>query len=75
MAYLIDHERAVRDRQIVAILRVQRRDMNSQLLLADGSVMSTRTRAVTFRHLFARLTSTHTTEGLVWVNDRSQARR
>ncbi|MBI3087996.1 MAG: hypothetical protein HYY91_03825 [Candidatus Omnitrophica bacterium] len=50
MGYMIDRQRALRDTEIVAVLRVRRPDgrRGGRVLLSDGSLYETLTRPKTF---------------------------
>ena len=49
MSYLIDRQRALRDTDIVAVLKVTQRGVRSRVVLNDNSLYQTRTRPKTLR--------------------------
>ena len=49
MAYLIDRKRALRDTDIVAVVKVAQRGARSRVILSDNSLYQTRTRPQTLR--------------------------
>ena len=61
MAYLIDRQRAVYGRELVAIVSVRQRRVRSRAILTDNSLYHTLTRTKTFlRRVRAN--------GIVWVH-------
>ena len=68
MAYIMSAQQAFRDTDVVAILKIRHRGMNSHVLLSDGSFAKSRTRATTFRRMLQA--SGRSDKGLVWINDR-----
>ncbi|MBI3319615.1 MAG: hypothetical protein HYZ89_03405 [Candidatus Omnitrophica bacterium] len=49
MPYLIDRQQAFWDRELVAILSIRQRRVRSRVLLRDGSMAPSMTRARAFR--------------------------
>jgi hypothetical protein len=72
MSYLIDRSIVLRDREVIAVITTRRRGVNTGILLADGSVVMTLTRAKTLRN--AVESSARRCKGLIWLNDRRRRR-
>ncbi len=68
MSYVVMPHYAFRDTDLVAILRVRHRGLNSHALLSDGSLAKSRTRATTLRRMLEA--SGRSAKGLIWLNDR-----
>ena len=49
MAYLIDRRRALRDVDIVAVVKISQRGVRSRVILSDNSLYQTLTRPNTLR--------------------------